>query len=156
MAHVHEGKSRLEFYLGGPGLPREDPVQHFALEGGDILLLCSDGVSGPLWEAQIRDVLADPAGDLEQMADRLIEAATAAGETDNQTIILWRQPPSAAAVEPAATAGTAAPEPARHEEASPAVEPATAAALETLPPAPAEIPLEPSRQDPDPSDAKET
>ena len=100
MARVHEGRSRLEFYLGGPNLPREEPVRHFTLQGGDVLLLCSDGVSGLLREAQIREALAGPDGDLEKMADRLVEAACAEGETDNQTLILWRHPATAPVVAP--------------------------------------------------------
>lgn len=91
MARVHEGRSRLEFYLGVERLPEEDPVHLFRLEQGDLLLLCSDGVSGALAPAEIEEVLrrAGP-HELERAAERLIAQARAAGETDNQTLILWR------------------------------------------------------------------
>jgi protein phosphatase len=92
MARFHEGRSRLEFYIGGANLPRQDPVQVRHLHAGDILLLCSDGVSGPLREEEIRAVLGSPHRNLEQMAEQLLELSRATGETDNQTLILWQQP----------------------------------------------------------------
>lgn len=90
MAQHHEGRSRLHYYLGCEELPHEAPVRRLDLRPGDLLLLCSDGVSGSLTNGQIDQILADPSGNLAQMADRLLQAALAAGETDNQTLILWR------------------------------------------------------------------
>jgi protein phosphatase len=90
MAKHHEGRSRLEYFIGCDPLPKEATLYHKELRPGDLLLLCSDGVSGSLSAEQIRGILADPAGNLTLMAARLLQSALAAGETDNQTLILWR------------------------------------------------------------------
>lgn len=92
MARVHEGRSRLEFYLGAETMPRDEPVHHFLAEPGDLLLLCSDGISGALTREQIESVLRETNGDLEEAAERLVTSAQAEGETDNQTLILWQLP----------------------------------------------------------------
>jgi hypothetical protein len=41
----------------------------------------------------VQDILADETLYLEAKADRLIQAALEAGETDNQTLILWQYTP---------------------------------------------------------------
>jgi protein phosphatase len=92
MARVHEGRSRLEFFLGVETLPRDEPVRHFLAEAGDLLLLCSDGISGALTREQIESVLRETNGDLEEAAERLVTSAQGVGETDNQTLILWQLP----------------------------------------------------------------
>jgi protein phosphatase len=90
MARHHEGRSRLEFHLGSKELPATEPVHQFTLKPGDALLLCSDGVSGRLTPQQMAEIIRSAAGDLERAADQLLAAAVAAGETDNQTLILWQ------------------------------------------------------------------
>ncbi|MCS6863068.1 MAG: protein phosphatase 2C domain-containing protein [Abditibacteriales bacterium] len=90
MARYHEGRSQLEFYLGGATLPKEPPVYHVALAPGDLLLLCTDGVTGSLLHEQVAAILTESRDDLKGMAERLIQASRQAGETDNQTLILWR------------------------------------------------------------------
>ncbi len=89
MARHHEGRSQLEFYLGCPHLP-QIPIYQLQLQPDDLLLLCSDGISGSLLPEQITDILAEPFGDLENMADQLIADSISAGATDNQTLILWQ------------------------------------------------------------------
>ncbi|RJR20289.1 MAG: Stp1/IreP family PP2C-type Ser/Thr phosphatase [Nitrospiraceae bacterium] len=54
---------------------------------GDIFLLCSDGLTDMLEDAEIHKVLMLPL-DLEQKADRLIDLAKAAGGKDNITVAL--------------------------------------------------------------------
>ena len=54
---------------------------------GDILLLCSDGLTGRVDEARIREVLQG-GGPLDALADRLVQAALDAGESDNITVVL--------------------------------------------------------------------
>lgn len=88
MARYHFGRNQLEFYLGCAQLPPELPVHQVAIASGDLLLLCSDGISGSLSCAEIAALLAGD--DLDAIASRLIRAARDAGETDNQTLILWR------------------------------------------------------------------
>lgn len=90
MARYHERRGQLEFFLGSKTLPQPDPIYDRTLEPGDLLLMCSDGISGSLSREQIRAILADSTIDLPDQAERLIQAARDEGETDNQTVILWR------------------------------------------------------------------
>ncbi len=89
MARHHEGRSRLEFFVGAPSLPREISVYNRPLHQGDLLLLCTDGVSGSLSHERLTELLATAGGDLERTADALIKAGRDLGEKDNQTLILW-------------------------------------------------------------------
>ena len=59
------------------------------LEDGDLLLLCSDGLTEHLEDDEIARHLAD-ATDLDETADRLVEAANNAGGSDNVTVVLVR------------------------------------------------------------------
>lgn len=56
---------------------------------GDLYLLCSDGLTGPLGDAAIRDRL-EALGDrpLDSLAEELIAAANRAGGPDNITVVL--------------------------------------------------------------------
>lgn len=53
----------------------------------DILLLCSDGLSGSLTDEMIRAHLQN-ASDLSATAKQLVQSALAAGATDNVTVVL--------------------------------------------------------------------
>lgn len=54
---------------------------------GDLLLLCSDGLTNMVSDVEIGQLLTLPLS-LQQRADKLIEAANAAGGEDNVTVIL--------------------------------------------------------------------
>jgi PPM family protein phosphatase len=54
---------------------------------GDVFLLCSDGLSGVVPEAQLVECMAQPV-DLEARCGALIAAATQAGTADNVTAVL--------------------------------------------------------------------
>jgi PPM family protein phosphatase len=56
---------------------------------GDVLLLCSDGLTSMISEEQIADTLAS-SEDLASAADQLIDEANAAGGRDNITVVLFR------------------------------------------------------------------
>jgi PPM family protein phosphatase len=92
MARHHERRGQLEYYLGGDRSPNPPPVYERELQPGDLVMLCSDGINGLLSTEQIRQILARTDTSLEQNADALILAARAAGETDNQTLMLWCHP----------------------------------------------------------------
>ena len=70
----------------------EDPVVDvtpLALEPGDRVLLCSDGLSTPVADAQISDVCAKaPAGDVGGLCSLLVAAANGAGGPDNITVVV--------------------------------------------------------------------
>jgi len=54
---------------------------------GDVILICSDGLSGPVDDAEMQDILAaEP--DLGKACAALIEAAKAEGAPDNVTVVL--------------------------------------------------------------------
>jgi protein phosphatase len=91
-AMSHQYRGQLQYYLGCPYLPDEFPLYVRWLQPGDLVLLCSDGVSGLLSPPEIADTLAETSWTLEQRADRLLELALAKEETDNQTLILWECP----------------------------------------------------------------
>jgi serine/threonine protein phosphatase PrpC len=62
--------------------------EHLLLEG-DAILLCSDGLTRELSDAQITAILGD-AEDAQEAADRLVDLANQAGGEDNITAIVVR------------------------------------------------------------------
>ena len=92
MAQVHEGRSRLVQYIGMKELPTELPIRKVALSPGDRLLVCSDGISGALPESKLQKHVGQAGVSLENIASQLLSESRAAGETDNQTVILWQHP----------------------------------------------------------------
>jgi protein phosphatase len=63
----------------------------FSLPGevGDLFLLCSDGLTDMLSEAEIADVLVAAERDPEATARALVDAANAHGGEDNITVVLF-------------------------------------------------------------------
>ncbi|MCA1784155.1 MAG: Stp1/IreP family PP2C-type Ser/Thr phosphatase [Intrasporangiaceae bacterium] len=59
------------------------------LKPDDVVLLCSDGLTGPVSDAAIAEVLGS-ADELERSLDRLIEMANEAGGPDNITAVILR------------------------------------------------------------------
>ena len=57
---------------------------------GDMLLLCSDGLSGKLRNEEIRQIVADSNGDLAAACDALVAEANHRGGEDNITVVLAR------------------------------------------------------------------
>jgi serine/threonine protein phosphatase PrpC len=56
---------------------------------GDVVMLCSDGLTSMVGEDEVADVLrSEP--DLDRAGDRLIQAANNAGGRDNITVVLFR------------------------------------------------------------------
>ena len=68
-------------------------VQRIALEPFDIYMFCSDGLSGMVTDPEMNDIIngflskPDHSDDVEGMCQALIDAANAAGGTDNVTAI---------------------------------------------------------------------
>src|SRR6266481_5092591 len=57
---------------------------------GDMLLLCSDGLSGKLRNEDIRPIVAESNGDLGAACDKLVDQANHRGGEDNITVVLAR------------------------------------------------------------------
>lgn len=62
-------------------------VGSIELEPGDVLLLCSDGLSGPVTDNQIADILCS-SSDPEEACGRLVSTALRNGGTDNITVVI--------------------------------------------------------------------
>src|ERR1700722_18266311 len=61
----------------------------YAARAGDVVLMCSDGLTSMINEEQIAGILEqEPA--LDRAADRLIDAANEAGGRDNITVVMFR------------------------------------------------------------------
>jgi protein phosphatase len=71
----------------GTGRDVEVSMSIVELRAGDTLLLCSDGVHGPLGDILVRDLLRANHS-AEEAARSLIDAAIAAGGSDNATAII--------------------------------------------------------------------
>lgn len=70
----------------GVELELHTDIVHFALEQGDILLLCSDGLSDMLRDVEIADVLQTT--DFENAAANLMEQSLDNGGKDNISLIM--------------------------------------------------------------------
>lgn len=66
-----------------------DVAEELVLDG-DTILLCSDGLTREVSDAQIATILAR-AEDAQSAADRLVDAANQAGGNDNITVIVLRE-----------------------------------------------------------------
>lgn len=86
-AETHPQRNVLLQCLGGPLPPRLDPAARAPLRRGDVILLCSDGFSGPLAPGDIGGGV--PATGLQQALSRLSDEAQArAGAScDNISVV---------------------------------------------------------------------
>lgn len=95
MVRYHEGSSQLEFFVGAGAMPRPLPLHYRKLNRGDLVLLCTDGISKSLTLEKMQNVLRqlesgiETTNGLANLAEALREAAVSEGESDNQTLIVW-------------------------------------------------------------------
>jgi PPM family protein phosphatase len=88
-AESHPQRSVITRALGAyPEVEVDTEV--FPARGGDVFLLCSDGLTGMVHEPQLKPLLEDRERSLEQIGRALIAAANEAGGRDNITVILFR------------------------------------------------------------------
>lgn len=85
-AQVHPQRNVLYRALGQMETLAAD-LDHFKIEQGEALLICSDGLWGVLEAEQMQAILASPA-DLDAKAAALVRAANDAGGPDNITVVL--------------------------------------------------------------------
>ncbi|MNN70865.1 hypothetical protein D3C81_1867520 [compost metagenome] len=72
-------------------------INDYQTEGGDVYLLCSDGLSDMLAGEQMSAMLADNDTDLELLCSSLVQAANDNGGRDNISVILAKVEASAPA-----------------------------------------------------------
>jgi serine/threonine protein phosphatase PrpC len=63
-------------------------VQSVELSVGDVLLLCSDGLSGMVTDDESQDIILAQRDDLGRAAAALVERANEQGGEDNSTVVL--------------------------------------------------------------------
>jgi PPM family protein phosphatase len=111
LSRLTEDHSLVEELLRGGKLTEEEALEHpqrsvitralgiepiveidtwtYPLRPGDVVLLCSDGLTSMISEQQVQDAIVQ-APDLDAAADQLIDAANEAGGRDNITVVLFR------------------------------------------------------------------
>lgn len=97
----------------GPEPDVEVDTRTYRAQAGDLLLLCSDGLTSMISEQLIAGILRGAEG-LEAAGRELVDAANAAGGRDNITVLLFRLeevPAGAAAAAPTAAATAALDQP---------------------------------------------
>jgi serine/threonine protein phosphatase PrpC len=85
----HSERNSLEFYVGASKLPSRTPLHIAELSPGDLLLLCTDGISGNFLHKDMDQIVCEHENDLKAMVQHLIEGARQKGMDDNQTIIIY-------------------------------------------------------------------
>jgi len=87
-AAEHPQRSIITRALGVDPVVEVD-TRTYAGRAGDVVLLCSDGLTSMITETTIAEVL-DAEPDLDRAAEALVNAANDAGGRDNITVILFR------------------------------------------------------------------
>src|SRR5262245_10339442 len=66
-----------------------DPeVRDYALQGGDVVMMCSDGLTEMIGFAEINELLSLHRGDVQELARRLVDKANDAGGRDNVSVVV--------------------------------------------------------------------
>jgi protein phosphatase len=87
-AEAHPQRSVITRALG-PEADVQVDVEEIDARGGDVFLICSDGLTSMIHEPGVRPVM-ERAQSLEQAGRELIAAANEAGGRDNITVVLFR------------------------------------------------------------------
>jgi serine/threonine protein phosphatase PrpC len=85
-AAAHPARGRLTRNIGMEGEPLPQ-TRLLTFKPGDVLLLCTDGLTGTLSDPQIESILNE-SSPLEKQCHRMVDAANQAGGTDNITVLL--------------------------------------------------------------------
>ena len=88
-ARHHARRNVVTNVIGGPSAGVHTEVHRVEVQDGDVLLLCSDGLTEPVDDGQIASVLAGHR-DVDYACRRLIELALQGGAPDNVTVVVAR------------------------------------------------------------------
>ena len=86
---AHSERRNIILQALGPDPKIKVDLTYQELRQGDVLVLCSDGLSGQVKKEEIADI-AGGATDLPAACDRLIELANSRGGPDNITVVIAR------------------------------------------------------------------
>jgi protein phosphatase len=86
---THHARHILTSCIGGNSGRVEAQVEHLPLADGDRLLLCTDGLTEMVTDAQIADVLRRVEG-AKEAAQALVDLALEGGGRDNVTVVVAR------------------------------------------------------------------
>ena len=86
---AHSERRNIILQALGPDAKVKVDLTYQELRGGDVLVLCSDGLSGLVKKEEMAEI-AGAESDLPAACDRLIALANARGGPDNITVILAR------------------------------------------------------------------
>jgi serine/threonine protein phosphatase PrpC len=86
-ARMHPWRNVVTRALSGGEDPEVD-VTELSLKRGERFLLCSDGLFSVVTDAQITQILSDPALSLADVCRKLIDAANGGGGPDNITAVV--------------------------------------------------------------------
>jgi len=88
LAFDHPNSNIITRSLGDSRQPAQPDVVGFPLNNGDVILLCSDGLSGVLRDSEIESILLNSSDTMENCRDTLWTESEKSGWTDNVTIAL--------------------------------------------------------------------
>jgi PPM family protein phosphatase len=88
-AKTHARRNIVTNVIGGPSAGVHAEIHKVRLQDGDVILLCSDGLTEPVDDGLIADTLA-AVSDPETAARKLIDLALEHGGPDNVTVVVAR------------------------------------------------------------------
>jgi len=124
----HPQRSIITRALGPEPIVEVD-TWSYPLRPGDVVMLCSDGLTDMIHERQVQQALAESTS-LSAAADRLIDEANAAGGRDNITVVMFRAEqgdPASSVDQPTSAYEVSFDEPAFPDDIRPAALPVTPA-----------------------------
>ncbi|MDR1115685.1 MAG: protein phosphatase 2C domain-containing protein [Tannerella sp.] len=90
LAFDHPNSNIITRSLGDPRKTAEPDFVEYDLYSGEVILLCTDGLSGMLRDREIEKILADTSDNIYLSRTKLIESALRKGGYDNVTVALCR------------------------------------------------------------------
>ena len=88
-AETHPRRNELQQAVGGQ--PDVEPgLYHGTLSAGDWVVVCSDGLTNHVKDADLKQMLQSEAASADQAARRLVNLTLIEGATDNVTVVAVR------------------------------------------------------------------